>query len=864
VYPAFAAEISYGISDETLFSLLFFGLLIGIVFSATAYLFFAWIVMRDKGQVFMVLFLLCLGIRIFASNDMLMEQIGLGRGADKEFLQLLSLILSWIFALSFTYYFLELDVNSPGFTKPFIALIGILCLLFSYFLYDRAVVYYISSLIGAIVMTAVLVGGLFGLRNNTSGSFVHIIAFICFFMGVMAEPMYDISIITNNEMRDNIIYISFALSALMFAIVVTNQFASRQDEKEKALALSNERFTLATKGAQEGLFDWNLMTNEVFFSDQFRRIIGFRLANGVSGLKTWLRLIDSSDRKGILGTVRRLLKTPSMATMTAEYVIKRPDGLVRWMHTKVIAVRDKATQKVIRMVGSTSDITDRKNSESALIDSEARLRSIIEANPVPVFIVDLKKGRILYATPGAENLLSMKVQQIENLYLQDIIPSEETREKILGHIIRKEPVDGIEALVICQDEKEIPSAVSARSITYQGVPAMVMGIYDLTEQKKAQEQIVEQQEALQQSEKMAALGGLLAGVAHELNNPLSVVVGQSTLIMEGTPEKTVATRAEKIFKAADRCSRIVKSFLAIARRKPPERKKVDLNQIIRGALDLLGYQIRTSSIEVESILDDKLKGVWGDNDQLTQVVMNVLLNAVQALDGWSGVRKIKIVTAGDDKNRAVLTVSDTGPGIPEEIRTKIFEPFFTTKGGKGGTGIGLSLCLNIVTAHGGEMEAGESPDSKSVFTIKLPLAEDNAHLTLEDGADVKPPPMSLLIVDDEIELAQTLADLLDADGHKIDMAINGRVALNKIKKEKFDAIISDLRMPVMDGPALYEELVKEFPAYVKKIAFVTGDTLSPHVQEFLRSHELIVVEKPYKIKDIRQILMEIVEQSKDK
>ena len=660
-------------------SVLFFGLLIGAVLSATAYLFFIWVVMRDRGQVFLIIFLLCLCANIFSSNNLLMEKIGFSDPLQRDFVANLSLIASWVSALFFTFYFLELDINNPAFRLPFV-LLGVFLLLFLiYSLLNPTLAYFAMPLIGTTIVAAVLVAGLSGVRNRTSGSLVHIIAFIFFLGGVLAEPAYVLGYLKTQGAVNNATYAFFALSSMIFAIVIANQFAARQDEKEKALAISNERFALATRGANEGLFDWNLQTGEVFFSDQFRRILGFRLVNGAEGLKKWVRMMPEPYRRLVTETVRRFRRNATAVTLTVEYCIDRPNGERRWLHSKAVAVRDRVTRKVMRLVGSTSDITERKKGEFALLASESRLRSIIEAHPVPVLIVSLGTGTIFYAAPGAEQLLGMKREEITTHPLEHFMPDPETRGKVLQEITAKNPVDALETKIVHSDGTVVAAAVSARAITYQDEDAMVMGIYDLTERKKAEVQIAQQQEALQQSEKMAALGGLLAGVAHELNNPLSVVVGQSTLLMEGSPEAKIASRAEKIFKAADRCSRIVKSFLALARRKPPERKEVDLNQIVRSSLELLGYQLKIGDVIIEEHLDPSLKGVTGDSDQLTQVVTNLVLNAAQALDGWKKDRRINVTSCSDGIGSVSLIVADTGPGIPVEIRSRIFEPFFTTK-----------------------------------------------------------------------------------------------------------------------------------------------------------------------------------------
>ncbi|MDD4616254.1 MAG: ATP-binding protein [Alphaproteobacteria bacterium] len=861
--PTLAYAQTTALSPFEGMSALFFGFLIGAILSATAYLFFIWVVMRDRGQVFLITFLLCLCINILTSNDPLMAQIGVVDQSAKEFLSNLSLTASWIFALFFTFYFLELDINSPSFKTPFLFIGLFLLFVLFYSLIDPALCYYLLSAIGTLVVIAILIAGIAGIRNGTSGSMVHIIAFICFLVGILAEPSYVLGFLDTRSGVKSVISVSFALSSLMFAIVVATQFAARQDEKEKALEVSNERFALATRGANEGLFDWNLQTGEVFFSDQFRKIVGFRLVNGAEGLKTWVRMIQAPYRRNLTDTVRRFRRNASAVTITVEYLMRRPNGDKRWLHSKAVAVRDKNTHKIIRMVGSTSDITERKTGEFALLASEARFRSIIEAHPVPVIIVSLQSGNILYAAPGSEQLLRMKREDIEKNMLDRFMPVSADRLKISELIMSGAIVDSFETTMTRGDGAEIPAAISARKIAYQQENAMVMGIYDLTEAKKAETQIAQQQEALQQSEKMAALGGLLAGVAHELNNPLSVVVGQSTLLMEGAPEPKVASRAEKIFKAADRCSRIVKSFLALARRKPPERKMVNINQIVRGSLELLGYQFKTGEITISSNLDAGLSEAIGDSDQLTQVVTNLVLNAAQALDGWKGLRRIAVTTSQDSTHLSLI-VADTGPGIPHEIRSRVFEPFYTTKSSKGGTGVGLSLCLNIVSAHGGELTLTDTEGGGATFTVRLPLgskASEEADNTAGE-AHADEAPLKILIVDDEIELAQTLADLLEPLGHQVDIAINGEVAMEKLRKNGFDLIISDLRMPVMDGPALYSAIEHELPMYKNRIIYVTGDTLSTHVQEFLSAHVFPVVEKPYRLKDIRRSMGEVIENIK--
>ncbi len=837
---------------------LFFGTFMGVMLTASAYLFFIWIVMREKGQVFLLSLLFCLSVYIASTNNVLMGEIGVTSNDLRRTVADYSLILSCICGVAFTYHFLDVEAHIPSLIAPLYIVGGLLCLLLVLSIFDRALAPFALPLLSALAIAVILLTGVISLNRGLTGSLTHMIAFTFLLCGHLADPLRDLGYLGSAEKSHEVAYISFSLAALMFAIVIASQFAARQDEKERALAVSNERFTLATRGANEGLFDWNLASGEVFLSEQMRKILGIRQPGTVEALKAWMRLLEPHDRRIVREALRRFWRNPDVNTLNVEYRIFGPKDTKRWLYSKAVAVRDSATKKIVRLVGSTNDVTARKQGEVALRASEARFRSITEAHPVPVLIVGLRGAKILYASPGAEQLLGFPQERLLLSYFDRFLTDDATRSEIWTAMREGREVNLREVrLMKGRESTPLDAALSARRISYQNEDAMVIGLYDLTQRKEAEAQISRQQEALQQSEKMAALGGLLAGVAHELNNPLSVVVGQATLLMDGSPEPKVVSRAEKIYKAADRCSRIVKSFLALARRKPPERKPVSVNSVISAAMELLGYQIRTGGIGVTLNLAPDLPEILGDSDQMTQVVTNLVINAAQAMEDWKGERRLSISTRAeknaDLSSSLVMEFADTGPGVPPELRSRIFEPFFTTKSGKGGTGVGLSLCLNIVASHGGQLLVQDAPGGGADFLIRLPVT---AGVARNDGAEntalaLLPPALRILLIDDELELIQTLADLLEPEGHRIDFAVNGAIALDKLRKTEFDVVVSDLRMPVMDGPQLYEALRAEKPEYINKIIYVTGDTLSSHVQSFLAKYHVPVIEKPYRLSDVK-------------
>jgi signal transduction histidine kinase/CheY-like chemotaxis protein len=379
---------------------------------------------------------------------------------------------------------------------------------------------------------------------------------------------------------------------------------------------------------------------------------------------------------------------------------------------------------------------------------------------------------------------------------------------------------------------------------------------DVTERKQMDAKLAEQREALFQREKLSALGELLAGVAHELNNPLSIVVGQAQLLREDATEPRIVSRASKIGNAADRCARIVKTFLAMARQQPTELTPVDLNMVVESALEVASYALRSSNVHVKLKLKADLPRTVADADQLNQVLINLLVNAQQALEAVEGDRRVTVTTYHSaERHEVVVKVSDNGCGIPEALRTRIFEPFFTTKEIGSGTGIGLAFCHRIVERHGGTIAVGSAEGRGTTFTVRIPIRSAAASGS-EAGACavVLRPCRSVLVIDDEPGVAELIADILNGDGHAVTVCGSAQIGLDHISASPFDAVLSDLKMPGMDGPRLFERLKLVAPEVVGRLAFVTGDTMSPQARDFLASSGRPYVEKPIRPQDLRDLL----------
>lgn len=279
-----------------------------------------------------------------------------------------------------------------------------------------------------------------------------------------------------------------------------------------------------------------------------------------------------------------------------------------------------------------------------------------------------------------------------------------------------------------KDNSEFPVELTLRQVDLIGRRLVTAYIRDLTAQRNAEQEIIRQREVLQRNEKLAAMGTLLAGISHELNNPLAIVVGQAQLLQETEQDARVLKRAEKIRNAAERCATIINTFLAMARNQPPQCEPVDINQLVRHVLELLEPGLRSQQIELELQLGSNLPLVAADANQLHQVISNLIINAQQAMqDSSQKILRIESVH-NEPRQEVIIRIQDSGPGIPPEVQRRIFEPFFTTKAPGKGTGLGLAVCSGIVEAHGGRLELEERSENGACFCISLPLvAKKTSH-----------------------------------------------------------------------------------------------------------------------------------------
>jgi signal transduction histidine kinase/FixJ family two-component response regulator len=369
---------------------------------------------------------------------------------------------------------------------------------------------------------------------------------------------------------------------------------------------------------------------------------------------------------------------------------------------------------------------------------------------------------------------------------------------------------------------------------------------------------------LLQTEKMAALGQLVSGIAHELNNPLTGVLGYAELLLRQGLAAEQENEARKIYQEAERARRIVKNLLFFAREKKPERTEIDLNELIERTVALRSYELKVENIVVSTALNANLPRTMADPFQLQQVILNLLVNAEQALLEGKGQGHIHIQTLQPTPDRIAMEVADDGPGIPQEIAPRVFDPFFTTKPPGVGTGLGLSIVYGIVHEHGGEVALESRPGAGVRFTIELPLLQAQSHavaseLSVEPLKKNPGAPSRILVVEDEQTIAQLVRDVLREDGHQVDTTLESHEALRLLARNEYDLVICDLRMPRLDGEAFYQSLVRIGNPIRHRIIFTTGDTLGPRTLTFLESTGLPYLAKPFLVEELKLAVSRMLE-----
>jgi len=379
-------------------------------------------------------------------------------------------------------------------------------------------------------------------------------------------------------------------------------------------------------------------------------------------------------------------------------------------------------------------------------------------------------------------------------------------------------------------------------------------IRDVSDRKKREDQSRDLYHQLLQSEKMAALGQTISGVAHELNNPLATILSWAERLAEKPADDKSRRGLGVILSEAERAARIVRHLLTFARKRQSTRMLVDINEIIRETLALRAYEQRVTNVNVTQALAGSVPEVFADAYQIKQVVLNLIINAEQATLAAHGRGHLTVRTSHDPaRNSVVVEVTDDGPGIAEEAQGKVFDPFFTTKDVGQGTGLGLSVAYAIVQEHGGRIWLSSPKGEGASFFVELPVAGEALQSQKPTPATVDLETfkgLSVLVVEDEPALATAVSEALGDAGFSVDRAGDGEEGLTRLTQGTYDLIVCDLKMPRIDGMQFYRAMAAATPSLARRVIFVTGAVPGTDAERFLEETGCRWLSKPFRLGDL--------------
>jgi two-component system NtrC family sensor kinase len=493
--------------------------------------------------------------------------------------------------------------------------------------------------------------------------------------------------------------------------------------------------------------------------------------------------------------------------------------------------RDAFTGLQLERVEAMSDLLSVALANAELFETmrqaEWRFRTLFRAAPDAVLTVLQATGRVREANDAVRDVFGLDPHQVVGRTLAELVAEGDrpALQQILDAAFAGAPARA-EVQAVHPDRPDAPRrfvALAASRLPEADPPSALLVGRDMTHEREMHARLME-------SDRLAAVGELVAGVAHEVNNPLSSISAFAQLLLRDDALTAQQRESIEVIRAeTTRASQVVKDLLAFARRSEPQRAPLDLNAVVTRSLRMRQYQFDETGVRVETELSDDLPVVMGDARQLQQVCLNLLTNAIQAMSAGGGVLRVR---SARDGGVVRLEIVDSGPGVADHVRQHIFEPFFTTKKEGEGTGLGLSVSYGIVAAHGGSIELVESGPQGTTFRVTLPAGEsagDSTEAAGEQGAIALRSPIAgirLLFVDDEPALRSGMKAYGELRGFTVLTAADGSAALETTRSVGVDAIVCDLRMPGMDGVAFHEQLRQERPGLAARTVFITGDVVT--------------------------------------
>jgi len=472
--------------------------------------------------------------------------------------------------------------------------------------------------------------------------------------------------------------------------------------------------------------------------------------------------------------------------------------------------------------------------------------------------VDLN-GNFTFFSDALCRQLGYSREEIEGMSYKMYIPSDNTKKvfEVYNSVYRTgEPRKSFASSQIKKDGTLVHTEDSifamrddeGKIIGFRGISR------DITERKQRDEEKKQLEQKAQFASRLASVGELAAGVAHEINNPLTAVIGYAHMLLDRKDIPVDIKRdVEVINEGAQRVAGIIKKLLVFARQTRPERTYVDINEIINTTLELRAYSLQSSNVKVILQLDPDLPMTVADPGQLQQVFLNLIMNAETEVKLVHGGGKLAIKTeqVGDSIR---ISFKDNGLGIARENLERIFNPFFTTRKVGQGTGLGLSVCHGIVTEHKGRIWAESQLGRGATFIVELPVINENKQLEMPEPVvreTRKVAKARVLVVDDELMVRQFVSQILAEEGHEVQLVESAESALEEVKNKEYQAIMLDIKMPGMSGIELYQHFQKMSPLLADRVVFITGDVMGTGTMAFLSKTKAPYIIKPFDAKQLK-------------
>jgi PAS domain S-box-containing protein len=631
---------------------------------------------------------------------------------------------------------------------------------------------------------------------------------------------------------------------------------AEHNRTEETLRQSEERYRTIVEEMEEGYFEVDLAGNYTFFNDVMCQETGYSREE-LMGMN--YRIYTPKEN------VKNVFKTYNEVYQTGEprrwypMINIRKDGTSIFTEDSIFLLRS-ATGEKIGFRGISRNVTERKRADEALKQSEERYRTILQEMDEGYYEVDLA-GNYTFINDVICAKLGYTREELTGMNYRVYTPEEDVRSiyKVYNEVYRTGKTRRWYPIVnICKDGTRIflensilPIRNSESKITgFRGISRNV------TERKRMEQERLQLEQKAQFASRLASVGEMASGIAHEINNPLTGVIGYAQLLLQEDLPENIRKDVETINDGAKRVANVIQRLLAFARQSEPQRTYVNINDVVATTLELRGYHLQTSNIEVTTELPPDLPLTVADAGQLQQVFLNLIVNAETEMKLARGSGKLIVKTQQVD-NVIRISFKDDGPGIAEENLEKIFDPFFTTRQVGQGTGLGLSVCYGIVLQHGGRIYAESKSGKGALFIVELPMITEDKQLQLPE-TDVsernKSSGVRILVVDDERIVREFISKALTQEGHQIETVDNAIDALKMVKDKKYRIILLDIKMPGMSGIELYKRFQKMDPALARRVVFITGDVMGARTLAFLAKAKSPYINKPF---DGEQLIMAV-------